>query len=292
MTKEREGELFMLGVSVFESWFPILSIISLSAIGALHTYALALFVSLIFFFFIILKKKLFRELNNAEVYKPLLLTSFWITTLFVLIFLGMRYTTAGNVSVIIFLQLFFSYLYFHVLGKEKIDFLHALGAFIMGVGAIIVLFPDTLEFNKGDWLVFIAAAIAPIANLYSQRARKFCSSELILGFRTFFALPVISFFAWYFEPGLSLANLKTALPYVLIIGLFIFGLSKIFWMEALHRISITKVSAMVALVPVLTLLFAYLYLNEVPQLQQFIGIFPILIGGYLLTKPPKKTGTV
>ena len=155
MTKEREGELFMLGVSVFESWFPILSIISLSAIGALHTYALALLTSLVFFFFIIVKKKLFKELKNKEAYQPLILTSFWITVLFILIFLGMRYTTAGNVSVIIFLQLFFSYVYFHILGKEKIDFLHALGAFIMGIGAIIVLFPDTLEFNKGDWLILM-----------------------------------------------------------------------------------------------------------------------------------------
>ena len=289
MTKEREGELFMLGVSIFESWFPILSIISLSAIGSLHTYALALLTSFVFFFFIILKKSQFKELKNTHAYKPLILTSFWITTLFVLIFLGMRYTTAGNVSVIIFLQLFFSYLYFNLFGKEKIDFLHALGALVMGVGAIIVLFPDKLAFNKGDWLIFIAAAIAPIANLYSQRARKFCSSELILGFRTLFGLPIISFFAWYFEPPLSMENLKIALPYVLIIGLFIFGLSKIFWMEALHRISITKVSAMVALVPVLTLFFAYLYLNEVPELRKFIGVFPILIGGYLLTKPLKKT---
>lgn len=288
MTKEREGELFMLGVSVFESWFPILSIISLSAIGALHTYALALLISLIFFVFIIFKKQLFKELKNKEAYKPLILTSFWITTLFVLIFLGMRYTTAGNVSVIIFLQLFFSYLYFHVFGKEKIDLLHAIGALIMGIGAIIVLFPDKLEFNKGDWLILVAASIAPIANLYSQRARKFCSSELILGFRTFFGLPIISFFAWYFEPSLNLENLKIALPYVLIIGMLIFGLSKIFWMEALHRISITKVSAMVALVPVLTLCFAYLYLGEVPEFRQMIGVIPILIGGYLLTKPIKK----
>jgi len=278
----------MLGVSLFESWFPILSIISLSAIGALHTYAFALLISLFFFFFIIIKKKLFKELSNRQVYKPLLLTSLWITALFVLIFIGMRYTTAGNVSVIIFLQLFFSYLYFNVFGKERLDWIHSVGAFVMGIGAIIVLFPEELAFNKGDWLILLAAAIAPIANLYSQRARRFCSSELILGFRTFFALPVIAFFAWYFEPSLSLQALTTALPYVLFIGFFIFGLSKIFWMEALHRISITKVSAMVALVPVLTLLFAYLYLDEVPELRQFIGVIPILIGGYLLTKPTNK----
>jgi len=289
MTKEREGELLMLGVSVFESWFPILSILSLSAIGALHTYAFALLISLFFFLLIIIKKKLFKELSKPQVYRPLFLTSFWITSLFVLIFIGMRYTTAGNVSVIIFLQLFFSYMYFNVLGKEKLDWVHSIGAFMMGVGAIIVLFPEELAFNKGDWLILLAAAIAPIANLYSQRARKFCSSELILGFRTFFALPLIAFLAWYFEPRLSLEAFQTALPYVLFIGLFIFGLSKIFWMEALHRISITKVSAMVALVPVLTLLFAYLYLNEVPELRKLIGIFPILLGGYLLTKPLNKS---
>ncbi len=287
MTQEREGELYMIGVSLFESWFPILSIISLASIGALHTYAFALLISLFFFGFIIIKKRLLPELNNKAAYKPLILTSLWITTLFVLIFVGIRYTTAGNMSVIIFLQLFFSYLYFNILGKEKMRLVHSFGAFFMGVGAMIVLFPDKWEFNQGDLIILIAAAIAPVANLYSQRARKFCSSELVLGVRTLLALPVVSLLAWLFEPELTLENLQTALPYVAVIGLFIFGLSKIFWMEALHRISITKVSAMVALVPLLTLIFAYFYLGEVPELRKLIGVIPILIGGWLLTKPMK-----
>ena len=287
MTKEREGEVLMIGVSLFESWFPILSIIALASIGALHTYALALLTSLLFFGVIIFKRKLLSELNQPKAYRALILTSFWITTLFVLIFIGMRYTTAGNMSVIIFLQLFFSYLYFNVWGKEKMSLMHSLGAFIMGAGAIIVLFPNEWRFNQGDLLILLAAIIAPIANLYSQRARKFCSSELILGFRTLFGLPFVALLAWWFEPGLTMENLTIALPYVLIIGFFIFGLSKIMWMEALHRTSITKVSAMVALVPLLTLTFAYFFLGEVPELRKLIGIFPILIGGYLLTKPVK-----
>jgi len=273
MTKEREGELFMLGVSLFESWFPILSIIALSYIGALHTYALALFISLIFFSIIMFKKKLFSELLNKDNYISLILTSFWITVLFVLIFIGIRYTTAGNMSVIVFLQLFFSYLYFNVFGKQKLDKVHTIGAFVMGIGAIIILYPNELSFNKGDWILLLAAAIAPIANMYSQRARKFYSSETILGFRTFFALPIISLMAYLLEPELSYDNLQKALPYVLVIGLFIFGLSKIFWMEALHRISITKVSAMVALVPVLTLVFAFYILEKYPRLVKCLELF-------------------
>jgi drug/metabolite transporter (DMT)-like permease len=63
------------------------------------------------------------------------------------------------------------------------------------------------------------------------------------------------------------------------------------WIEALHRISITKVSAMMGLVPMMTLFFAYLYLDEVPQLRQILGIIPVLIVGYLLTKPIKDPNT-
>ncbi|WP_294963581.1 DMT family transporter [Sulfurimonas sp.] len=287
MTKEREGELLMIGLSILESWFPILSIVAISHIGALHTYAFSLFISLFFFLALMTKKKLFSELKNRDAYKDLLITSLLITMLFALMFIGMQYTTAGNMSVIIFTQLFFSYLYFNIFGKEKMDLIHSVGAFIMGIGAVIILLPDDLAFNKGDLIILTGAALAPIANFYSKRTRKHCSSETILGFRTIIALPIISLLAWIIEPEITLISLEKALPFVLLIGLVVFGVSKIFWMEALHRISITKISAMIALVPPMTLLFAFLYLDEVPELRQIVGIIPILIGGYLLTKPIK-----
>jgi drug/metabolite transporter (DMT)-like permease len=287
MTKEREGELLTVGLSILESWFPILSIFCISYIGALHTYAFSLFVSLFFFLAIMLKKNLFLELKSTNSYKDLLLTSLWITTLFALVFIGMQFTTAGNMSVIMFTQLFFSYLYFNIFGKEKMYLIHTIGAFIMGIGAIIILFPSDLIFNKGDMIILLAAMIAPIANTYSKRARRFYSSETILGLRTIIALPVIALLAWIIEPEIKTDNLKLALPYVVLIGLMIFGVSKILWMEALHRISITKISAMIALIPPMTLFFAYLLLDEVPRTAQMIGIIPILIGGYLLVKPVK-----
>jgi len=287
MKKEREGELLMLGLTLLESWFPILSIVSMSYIGALHTYMYSLIIALLVFLIIMTKKKRFSELKNKAAYKDLLLTSFWITLLFTLIFIGMRYTTAGNMAVIIFLQLLFSYLYFNVFGKEKMHRLHLVGAVIMGVGALIILLPDKLTFNKGDMLIFIAAAIAPIANLYQKRARKFCSSETILGFRTVVGLPFIALMAYLFEPTVSYDALLLALPYLLLIGIPIYVISKIMWIEALHRISITKMSAMVGLIPMFTLFFAYFYLGEVAEFSQILGITPVLFGGYLLTKPLK-----
>ena len=285
MTKEREGEILMVGLAILESWFPIFSIVSMSYIGALHTYTYSLLIALAFFIMIMFKRDRFKELKNKEAYKDLLLTSFWITSLFALVFVGMRYTTAGNMAVIIFLQLLFAYLYFNVFGKEKMHTLHVWGALIMGIGALIILIPDELTFNKGDLLILVAAAIAPFANLYQKRAREFCSSETILGFRTLVGLPFIALMAWAFEPAVRYDAFVSALPSLLFIGILIYVVSKIMWIEALHRTSITKLSAMLGLVPMMTLIFAYFYLNEVPELRQVLGIIPVLAGGYLITKP-------
>ena len=285
MTREREGELLVFGFSLMESWFPILSIVAMSYIGALHAYTYSLVIALFFFVIIMLKRDRFKELRNKDAYKDLLLTSFWITLLFLLVFTGMQYTTAGNMAVIIFLQLLFSYLYFNIIGDEKMDRLHLIGATVMGIGALIILVPDTLIFNKGDLLILIAAAIAPFANYYQKRARTYCSAETILGFRTVVGLPFIALLAFIFEPATSYENFISALPSLLIIGILIYVVSKIMWIEALHRISITKVSAMMGLVPMLTLFFAYLYLDEVPQPRQILGIIPVLVGGYMLTRP-------
>jgi drug/metabolite transporter (DMT)-like permease len=285
MTKEREGELLMLGLTVLESWFPILSIVAMSYVGALHTYMYSLIIALFFYLLIMYKRKRFVELKNRAAYKDLLLTTFWITFIFTFIFIGMRYTTAGNMAVIVFLQVLFSYLYFNVFGKEKMETMHLSGAVIMGVGALIILFPKDFVFNKGDWLILISAAAAPIVNLYQKRARKYCSAETILGFRTVVGFPFVALLAYFLEPAVTYDNFISALPYIFLIATGIYVAAKIMWIEALNRLSITKLSAMLALMPAFTLFFAYIYLDEVPELRQMMGIIPVLVGGYLLTKP-------
>ncbi len=287
MTREREGEILIIAMSILESWFPILSIVSMSYVGALHTYMYSLMIAFFFYIAIMYKRQRFVELKNKAAYKDLLLTTFWITTIFTLIFIGMRYTTAGNMAVIVFLQVLFSYLYFNVWGKEKMDKMHLIGVLIMSMGALIVLIPENMNFNIGDWLILLASAIAPLANLYQKRARNYCSAETILGFRTIVGFPFVALFAFFFEPAVSSENFMSALPYLFLIATGIYVAAKIMWIEALNRISITKLSAMLALLPVFTLFFAYLYLDEVPEFRQMIGIIPILLGGYLITKPIK-----
>jgi len=289
MTREREGELLSVGMNILESWFPILSIVAMSYVGAMHTYMYSLVIAFFFYMAIMYKRDRFSELKNKAAYKDLLMTTFLITTIFTLIFIGMRYTTAGNMAVIVFLQVLFAYFYFNVLGKEKMDTIHLVGAIIMTIGALIILIPSDLNFNKGDLLILLASAIAPFVNLYQKRAREYCSAETILGFRTVVGFPFVAALAYFLEPAVSYENFMLALPYIFLIATLIYVVSKIMWIEALNRISITKLSAMLALLPVFTLFFAYLYLGEVPEFRQMLGIVPVLVGGYLITKPIKAT---
>lgn len=290
MQEERKGEIYMGALTVIESWFPILSIFSIALVGALYSFAFSMTIATIIFITLVLYQKKVSELFQKNARKDLLLTTFFINLLFILVFTGLQYTTAGNMAVIIFLQLLFSYLYFNILGDDKLSLLHSIGAVLMGIGALSILIPDDLSFNKGDLIILIAAALAPFANLYQKRARSYVSSETILAFRNIVGLPVVVSLAFFTEPLPTVEDLNSALPYILAIGILVLGLSKVLWIEALHRISITKISAMLALAPLFTLIFAYYTLNEVPDLRQVLGVIPILIGGYLITKPEREAG--
>lgn len=288
---ERTGELFMLAFAFSEGWFPIITIIALQYITPIFVYSFTLIFATMSFMALLVMRKKTRELIFWQAYKNLLLVSLLMSIMFACIYIGLSYTSAGNMAVLIFLQVFFSFLYFNLFGREKFSRIHLSGAILMVFGALIILFPDKFIFNVGDLLILIAAAIAPIANLFQKRARKQVSSETILAFRSIVALPVLLLLAFLTEPIPSLPDLISALPYIAVSGLLLMGLSKIFWVESIHRISITKASAMAALIPVFTLFFAYLTLNEIPGYSQFAGILPVLLGGYLITRKTKNTSS-
>ena len=284
MSNEKRGIFYAWIFAMLEGMFPILSIFILRYMGSLYAYLFSISVAMVLFlFYLAFRHKLHELFMKAALY-DLFMTALLINLMFVLIFMGLRFTTAGNMSVIIIMQLLFAYLYFNVLGSEKLDTVPTVGAFLMGLGGIVVVFPEDFNVNKGDLLILLAAAVAPIANVYQKRAREYVSSETILAFRNSVAVPVLLLLAWLFETPVTRADLQHALPWILLNGVLVFTLAKILWIEALHFTSITKLSAMVSLIPVFTLLFAYLIFTEVPMLRQLLGIVPVIVGSVLISQ--------
>jgi len=284
LSEQRKGEVFATLPLIFEAWFPIFAFFTVTALGAIHAYFYSLLIASVVLFIWLSYRKQTPELFNLQARKPLLLVSFWMTLLYILIFVALEFTSASHVALILFLQILFSYLFLGRKDGERIDNKHMLGIVMMTVGAVVILFPGKISVNYGDLLALTAAAVAPIANLYQKRARNFVSSETILTARSIIALPFVLVLMIVLEPIQDWDTILTVFHWLLFTGIFVFVLSKIFWIEALFRLPITKVNALYAFSPMLTMVLAYFLLNDVPTAAQVLGAIPILLGGYLVTR--------
>jgi len=281
---DNRGELYAFSLTLIEAWFPIFALFSVAALGGLHAYFYSLSIAVIFLFVWWLLRGKQHEIGKRSAYKNLALTSLYITSLFALTFVGLQYTSATNVAIILFLQILFSYLFLGKKQGESLNRQHTLGAVLMTIGALLVLFPGTWQINIGDVLVLIAAMVAPIANTYQKKARAQVSAETVLLVRSLIALPFLFLLAYLLEVPPSWQQIQQQWYWLLLTGFLVFFVSKILWIEAIYLLPITKVNALYAFAPLMTMGLAYIVLQEVPSWSQVMGILPILLGGYFITR--------
>jgi drug/metabolite transporter (DMT)-like permease len=285
-SEQRQGEYFLLAEEFLWGWFPIVTLLCYRHLAPLWTMAMTISISTLLFALTTLWQGRWRELARRAAWPDLLWSSLAILLLFLLLFSGLSYTSAGNAALILFLQVFFAYLYFNLFQQEAMAPVHTAGVVLMSLGAFLVLFPEDAALNRGDLLVLLAAMLAPLANRCQQRARRHVSATTLLLFRNLVSLPLLFLLAWLFAPQPTGADLAATWWLLAVNGIFLMGLSKIFWIEGLHRLSITKISALTALSPLFTMAFAYPILGEVPGFLQLLGVLPILAGGILITRRP------
>ena len=288
---ERVGELFISAGAALWGLFPILTILSLSALPAMASLAWTLAFAVLFFAFVITARGKWREVANTRALPDIFLTALFVGIIYyILQFTGLQFTSAGNASMLALTETFFSYLLFNVWYKERFPAVHIAGAALMILGAGIVLYPNTTVFNTGDFLIVAAAAIAPFGNFFQRRARTKVSSETVMFVRSIISATFV----------FSLATLTGAHPFIVpsartlmflgINGIFMLGLSKIFWIEGIHRISVTKANALSSLSPLVTLLCASFILHTPPTLFQLTAFIPMFFGVVLLSRKPLEDG--
>ena len=284
MTEERKGEAFILTGALFWSFFPIVTVISLSTLKPLVSLGWSSLLAAVFFGVIIAVRGKWKEVTNRTALKYIVGIVILLGVCFYgLYFWGLKYTNPGNASLIAQTEIFFTFLFFNVWRKKYISAKHIWGALLMIGGAVIVLLPNFHTFNPGDMLIVAAMAFAPLGNHFQQKAREEVSSETMMFVRSALATPVVFLLARLLGETVSLADLKSSWVAVAINGFVLFGASKILWIEGIHRISVTKAIAMSGLGPLLTLLFSWLILGYAPTLFQMSALLPMFFGLLFLT---------
>lgn len=285
LSKERVGEIFIFFEAVLWGLFPVITVLSQNKLPTLISLGFSTLFSSAFFALVISYKKKWRELRNTSALKDILIATIILGILFyILFFTGLRYTSPGNASILALSEVFFSYLYFHVWRKDKLPSQHLMGAALMILGGIIIFYPNLQQFQYGDLLILSAVFIAPLGNFYQKRARSKVSSEMILFLRSSISAAVIFMLAFLFRDSFSISGFNYSLIFLLINGVLLLGLSKILWIEGIHRINVMKANALASLSPLITLLFAFLLLQKAPTVHQLLAFIPMFLGVYFLSK--------
>lgn len=286
---ERQGELFILAEAILWGLFPIITVLSYGQLSPLISLAGSTVFASLFFAVILTMQHKWHEITNTKALRDILLATLFTGIIFYLLtFFGLKYTTAGNVSILELTEVFFSYMFFHVWKKDYIPKEHLVGALCMVLGASIVLYPNLHAFHLGDLLILAAACIAPLGNYFQRRARKTVSSQSIMFIRSVVSGAFVFFVASFVRTTVQSAEIVRSLPFLLINGLVILGLSKIFWLEAIHRITVVKANALAAIAPLITLLTAWLVFHSAPTAFQVLAFIPMFFGVLLLGVKNKK----
>jgi drug/metabolite transporter (DMT)-like permease len=285
MTEERKGEWYLVASSAIWAVFPVLTVLTYGVLPSIVSLAWSTVFATLFFFVLLVFKNKWHELLNWKLWQYTFGIVLFLGVLYyVFLYLGLSKTTPGNVSILDLGEVFTSFVFFHLIRKEFISKSHMFGAFLTVVGASIVLFPGySTGHRTGDLLVLLAVCFPPIGNYFQQKARKIASAETIMFLRELLAVPFLFLLAYLFNMHADSGAVRHALPLLLVSGIFLFGISKIFWVEAIHRISVTKANALYLFGPPLTLLLAWLILHQTPTLWQLLCLPFFIVGVLFLT---------
>jgi len=292
LSQTRKGELAIIANELLWGLFPIITILSYSTVSAVYSLAFSAMFSCVFFAALMLIRGKFFELRKEGIYKHILIISFLIGWLYYgLYYAGLKFTSAGNASILALMELFFSYLFFNVWKKQPFSKEHTTGAVLILIGAVIILWPkEGLDFSGGDWFILIACACATLGNYYQQSLRKIISSETILFLRNLFSFPFFFLLAYLLQATAPFHEVKGVLWLLILNGFVVLGFTKFLWVEGIHRISVTKATSFSVVAVSIKLKFAYIFLHQSLTLWQWVSLIPVSAGLILLTyeKKPAK----
>lgn len=289
LSNQRQGELYVLGGLLLWSLFPIFIQISYSNTTPFTSLWVSSIFAAVFFAVLLTARKKWKELLEKQAVVYALYSTFFTGILYYLLyFLSLQYSSAGNISILALSEAFFSFLLFHVWRREYIPKEHIYGALLILTGAVIVLAPSLTTFRIGDVLIILGAAIVPMGNMYAQKARKIVSTESLMFVRGVAGALAIFLLSLVLKSNSPLQNIVASLPFLVANGLLILGLSSNFWIEGIHRIPVAKANALSAMGPLLTIFFAWLIFKTPPTAWQLVSFVPMFFGIILIGKKSDK----
>jgi len=277
----KKGMVLSLITVLFWSTLPISLKISLSATDAMTLTWLRFLFAGIFTLIVLLSKNRLRQFKNLTFAQWLWLTfaALMLTANYVFFLIGLKMTSPANAQVFIQMAPLLMTLGGVLIFKESFNKMQMSGVVSIIFG-LILFFNDQIqqilnsEYKLGIWVMFTAALTWAVYALIQKKLSKILSSQNILFFIYCFATVSLTFWTDFISLHTINSTQWWAIAYACINTVIAYGA----FAEALNHWNASRVGMVLALTPVMTLLFINSFAYFFPQL---IAIETIHILGYV-----------
>lgn len=285
--QEKRGVFFALVAAAMWGAFPVLVNYGAQSIPPIVFAATTTFLAAITAFFYAAVKGHLHELKNTKAYSSLIAITLCIVVIpYTLFFIGSAQTSGINSSLLLLSEIVFTLLFTPFIG-EKTTKKKLLGAFGVSFGAVLILYNGTFSINTGDLLIILSTLTYPLGNFYAKKAFHHVSTSIILFVR--FLLGSVFLFSLSFVLEDPLQGFQAVLQHweiVAVVGVVLLGIGKVIWYEGLKRLDISKAISISITFPLFSLLFLVVFFQEIPSVQQWVGILFMALGIYFSITSP------
>jgi drug/metabolite transporter (DMT)-like permease len=243
--------------------------------------------SVVLVLILILSKQGF-SVEKKDLWKLIILGIIGNTVYQVLFIHGINLTTASSTAIIMAMTPASVALLSSLLKHEKLHWAAWLGIVLSFIGFYLVIVeqPGSLHFSweslKGDMMIFFGNIAWAVYTVFSKpllgriSPLKWSSLTLIAGTVLYLPLCIPAFIRQEFGQ-ISLKSWSI----LIFSGLFALAFSYVAWYASVKRIGNSKTAIYGNITPIMTVGFAYLFIDERISLWQGIGTLIILTGVYL-----------
>ncbi|HMC01148.1 MAG TPA: DMT family transporter [Flavobacteriaceae bacterium] len=224
--------------------------------------------SLFLYLFCRYRKYNLKVSSKKDIYR-ILLSSIFLGTHWITYFYALKLSNValGMLSIFTFpiITVFLEPIFY----KTKLDFMHI----ILGIMVILGIYILAPEFDfqssqvRGILLGVFSAFCYALRNLILKGQVVRYNGTILMTQQ----ILILSVVLLPFLLVMDTSNIKTQFPYVILLALFTTAIGHTLFIHCLKYFSVSAASIIKSLQPVLGITMAYVFLNEIPEFNTFIG---------------------
>lgn len=239
-------------------------------------------IGTIFLFCIVFIKKI--PFPSKNIFKWYILCGLLQTAYFNLaIQISLNYISAGLVSVMTYsMPLFFCILAHFFIPGEKLSPVKTLGILIGLIGLCFALNISNLTGNVWTFILGISSAISwAFSNLIVRKKLTACNKIQFTAWQMLFGTTFLFIYLYIHKEGFVIWN-SISIGCLLFSGIIASALAFSLWTYILSKVKASKASTSLLLIPIIGILFSYLFFKETLKVSTIIGIILVVSGVFLV----------